>query len=173
MKSLTSALGMAGIARWVVALGLIGISLVLLTHLPHAPSSEGWYASAAFFPTVAIILVVAGGVSYLWQSSRSSAESSHVATDAAEDEIDASGTNPRLAAIAVLGLLAYQGLIMLLGFVVATLLFVVAGARLCSLDVKRSIVIGAVLSLVLYGVFVSLFKVGFPTPLLLEWITGG
>lgn len=172
MRSDASPVGVGGIARWTVGLGLTIVSLLLLAQLPPSPAGEGWYGSPAFFPVAAIALVVAGALAHLWQSRRLSAAASDEHSDASEDEIDASGTDPRLAVVAILGLLVYQGLIVLLGFGLATWLFVVAGARLCSLSVRQALAVGLALSLVLYGVFVSLFKVGLPDPLLLQWVTG-
>lgn len=172
MKVEASPAGVAGIARWVVGLCLSTGSLLLLAQLPPTPAGEGWYASSAFFPLAAIVLVVMGALTHLWQTRRTLPGAGEKAADAAEDEIDASVTDPRLAVIAIAGLVIYQGLIVLLGFAPATLLFVVAGARLCSLSVRHAVGVGLVLSLVLYGVFVSLFKVGLPDPLLLQWVTG-
>jgi hypothetical protein len=172
MKAEGSPIGVAGIARWTVGLCLTIGSLLLLAQLPPTPAGEAWYASSAFFPVAAIVLVVMGALTHLWQTRHAPPDASEKASDATEDEIDASGTDPRLAVIAIVGLVIYQGLIVLLGFGLATLLFVVAGARLCSLSVRHSLVVGLVLSLVLYGVFVSLFKVGLPDPLLLQWVTG-
>lgn len=172
MSSEPSAVGVTGIARWTIGLGLAVCSLLLLSQLPPSPAGEGWYASPAFFPVAAIALVVAGALAHLWQNKQTTADDSNDSADAAEDEIDASGTDPRLAVVAIWGLLIYQGLIVLLGFGLATVLFVVAGARLCRLSMRRAWVVGLVLSLVLYGVFVSLFKVGLPDPLLLQWLAG-
>lgn len=173
MKVESSVVGVAGIARWTVGLGLTVCSLLLLGQLPPTASGEDWYASPAFFPMVAIGLVAAGALVHLWQSWCLPADTAKEDSDASEDEIDASGTDPRLAVVAIVGLAAYQGLIMLLGFAPGTLLFVVAGARLCSLNLRHALAVGLVLSLVLHGVFVSLFRVGLPTPLLLQWVLGG
>lgn len=172
MNSESSVVGVAGIARWTIGLGLTVSSLLLLAQLPPSPAGEGWYASPAFFPVTAIALVVAGALAHLWQNQQTAVDAVEDSSDAAEDEIDASGTDPRLAVVAILGLLLYQGLIVLLGFGLATLLFVLAGARLCSLSVRKALAVGLVLSLVLYGVFVGLFKVGLPDPLLLQWVMG-
>ncbi len=172
MKVESSGDGVAGIARWMVSLGLAVGSLLLLAQLPETPAGEGWYASAAFFPAAAIVLVAAGAVAHLWQRRRTANDVREDNADAAEDEINASGSDPRLAVVAIVGLLVYQGLIVLLGFGLASLLFVVAGARLCSLNVRQAVGVGLVLSLVLYGVFVALFKVGLPSPLLLQWVMG-
>ena len=172
MRAESSGDGVAGIARWTVSLGLAVGSLLLLAELPETPAGEGWYGSAAFFPAAAIVLVAAGALAHLWQHRRAVTDAREDDSDAAEDEIDASGTDPRLAVVAIVGLLVYQGLIVLLGFGLASLLFVVAGARLCSLNVRQAVGVGLVLSLALYGVFVALFKVGLPDPLLLQWVLG-
>jgi Tripartite tricarboxylate transporter TctB family len=162
----------AGFPTGLVGLALSVICLLLLGQLPQTPAGEGWYASPAFFPVVAIGLVVLGAVGQWWAGLRRRRQDTP-AQDEPDDEIDASRTDPRLAVMAIVGLLVYQGLILVVGFAPATFLLVIGGARLCGLSRRVAWLFGLCLALVLYGVFVIVFKVGLPTPLLLEWVTGG
>lgn len=163
---------MTGFSSVLVGLVLSVACLLLLGQLPETPAGEPWYASPAFFPVLAIGLVVLGALGQGWVSLRRDRDAG-AAQDETEDEVDASRTDPRLAVLAIGGLIVYLGLIGLFGFVVATLLLVLGGARLCGLKGRTAWLVGLGLSLALYGIFEMVFKVGLPTPLLLEWVTGG
>lgn len=172
VKSQTEAVPNA--ATWVVVPFLLISCIVLSTHLPPNGVGEPWYASPAFFPFAALALTSLGGLAHLvtwWRQNRLAADD--VNTDAAEDEIDASTSDPRLAFWAILMLLLYPAVIAIVGFAVSTCLFVVAGAWLCSLNIRRAVLVGGLLAATLHGVFVLLFKVGFPQPLLWQMLTGG
>lgn len=161
-------------ATWVVVPFLLIACIVLSTHLPPNAVGEPWYASPALFPFATLTLTSLGGLAHLvtwWRQNRLEADDDN--TDAAEDEIDASTSDPRLAFWAIVMLLLYPAVIATVGFAVATCLFVVAGAWLCSLSIRRAVWVGALLAATLYGVFVLLFKVGLPQPLLWQVLTGG
>lgn len=161
-------------ATWLVVPSLLIACLILSSFLPANAVGEAWYASPALFPFAALTLTALGGLAHLvawWRQNQ--AEAGDDNTDAAEDEIDASASDPRLALWAIVMLLVYPAVIATAGFAVATGLFVLAGAWLCNLSVRRALLVGSVLAATLHGVFVVLFKVSLPQPLLWQWLVGG
>lgn len=161
-------------ATWLVVPFLLITCIILLSFLPPNGAGEPWYASPALFPLAALTLTALGGLSHLvtwWRQNQ--LDEGEDKTDAAEDEIDASTSDPRLAVWGIVMLLLYPAVITAVGFAVSTCLFIVAGAWLCSLCIRRALVVGALVAATLHGVFVLLFKVGLPQPLLWQLLTGG
>lgn len=161
-------------ATWLVVPFLLISCIILLSFLPPNGPGEPWYASPALFPLSALTLTALGGLSHLviwWRQNR--LEDGEDKTDAAEDEIDASTSDPRLAGWGIVMLLSYPAAIATVGFALSTCLFVVAGAWLCKLSLRRAVLVGGLVAATLYGVFVLLFKVGLPQPLLWQLLTGG
>lgn len=158
--------GVALLAAVVVTCALLAL------RLPATPAGEAWHGSPAMFPALALLLAAGSALALVVQRWRRGAPGAAAvaAADVPDDEIDATDSDPRRAGLGALLLLLYPAAIAAVGFAPATLVFVLAGSRVCGLSWRRGLLIGGVLAATLHAVFVGLFHVGLPTPLILDWL---
>ena len=96
---------------------------------------------------LALLLAAGSALALVVQRLRpASGDAPVAATDAPDDEIDATESDPRRAGLGALLLLLYPAAITIAGFAPATLVFVVAGTRVCGLSWQRGLVVGGVLA---------------------------
>lgn len=159
------------IAGMVLLAAVLAVSVLLALRLPATPAGEPWHGSPAMFPALALLLAAGSALALVAQRLRPAPGQGLVAAaDVPDDEIDATESDPRRAGLGVLLLLLYPAAITIAGFAPATLVFVVAGTRVCGLSWQRGLLVGGLLAAALHAVFVGLFHVGLPTPLLLDWL---
>lgn len=160
------------VARTVLLAAVLAGCALLALRLPATPPGEPWHGSPAMFPALALVLAAGCALAVVWQRLRRPAPAAGptAADDVPDDEVDATDSDPRRAGLGALLLLLYPAAITAVGFAPATLVFVVAGTRVCGLPWRRGLVVGGVLAATLHAVFVGLFHVGLPAPLILAWL---
>lgn len=160
------------VARTVLLAAVLAGCALLALRLPATPQGEPWHGSPAMFPALALVLAAGCALAVVWQRLRRPAPAAGptAADDVPDDEVDATDSDPRRAGLGALLLLLYPAAITAVGFAAATLVFVVAGTRVCGLPWRRGLVVGGVLAATLHAVFVGLFHVGLPAPLILAWL---
>lgn len=156
------------VARTVLLAAVLAGCALLALRLPATPSGEPWHGSPAMFPALALVLVAGCTLAVVLQRLRR--PTTAAGPIAADDEVDATDSDPRRAGLGALLLLLYPAAITAVGFAPATLVFVVAGTRVCGLPWRRGLLVGGVLAATLHAVFVGLFHVGLPAPLILAWL---
>ena len=156
------------VARTVLLAAVLAGCALLALRLPATPQGEPWHGSPAMFPALALVLVAGCTLAVVLQRLRR--PTTAAGPIAADDEVDATDSDPRRAGLGALLLLLYPAAITAVGFAPATLVFVVAGTRVCGLPWRRGLVVGGVLAATLHAVFVGLFHVGLPAPLILAWL---
>jgi Tripartite tricarboxylate transporter TctB family len=122
------------------------------------PSKATWYESAASFPRAALLLVVLAAVVEFMlrrKSQRAGLKTS------GSDELDSSSAKPGLA-LAALGLFVLYALaVPAIGFLVSTLVFLMACGAMLKLAPRQILLLSVPLALGLWVVFVKILKVAF------------
>lgn len=147
------------------ALAVTASALMIATPALTGGQAEGqpYYARSAFFPWVALALVVAFGGWTAWQAWRGTGRN-------LSDEIEAENTSvPKaLGGAALLGL--YIVLNLVAGYAVSTFVVLCILGRWVALPTRMTLLLAGVVTAVLYGIFVFGFKVWFAPSLIQGWL---
>lgn len=143
-------------AGFVLGLTLLGLSLAVLTPqlIKGYNADQPYYLKSAFFPWLALSLVVIFGGWSLGQTLRRTERD-------LSDELDVEHTSVWRALGGAALLLLYVLLCAALGFAAATFISVFLFAKLAALSLRTSLLLAGILSALLYSVFVIGFKVWF------------
>ncbi len=147
----------------VLAAGLVAASG---KQIAASASAEAWYASSAFFPRLALGLMLAGALAHL-------ARLLAGARADAGEEIDADSSAPRPALFAVLLFAGYALAALWIGFIAATALFAFVLLLALGWPLRFALIFAAIAAGALYAVFVLALGIWFPAPQLLRWVSGG
>lgn len=143
-------------AAFVFALTLLGLALALLTPqlIKGYSAEQPYYIKSAFFPWMALALVIVFGAWSLGQTLR------RIERDLS-DELDVEHTSVWRALGGAALLLVYVLLCTALGFAAATFISVFLFAKLAALTLRTSLMLAGAMTALLYSVFVIGFKVWF------------
>lgn len=143
-------------AAFVLALTLMGLALALLTPqlVKGYSADQPYYIKSAFFPWLALALVIVFGGWSLGQTLR------RIERDLS-DELDVEHTSVWRALGGAALVLLYVLLCAALGFAAATFVSVFLFAKLAALPLRASLMLAGVMTALLYSVFVIGFKVWF------------
>ncbi len=139
-----------------LAITLVGLVLAMLTPglIKGYSADQPYYIKSAFFPWIALSLVVVFGGWSLGQSLR------RIERDLS-DELDVEHTSVWRALGGAALLLVYVLLCAALGFAAATFISVFLFAKLAALSLRTSLILAGSMTALLYSVFVIGFKVWF------------
>jgi hypothetical protein len=143
-------------ASFVLAITLVGLVLAMLTPelIKGYSADQPYYIKSAFFPWIALSLVVIFGGWSLGQSLR------RIERDLS-DELDVEHTSVWRALGGAALLLVYVLLCAAVGFAAATFISVFLFAKLAALSLRTSLILAGSMTALLYSVFVIGFKVWF------------
>lgn len=148
------------------ALLAVGLLAASREQIAAAASAEAWYASSAFFPRLALGLMLVGALAHL-------ARLLAGARADAGEEIDADSSTPRPALFAATLFAGYALAALWIGFAAATALFALVLLLALGWPLRFAMIFAAVAAGVLYAVFVLALGIWFPVPHLLGWVSGG
>ena len=139
-----------------LAITLVGLVLAMLTPelIKGYSADQPYYIKSAFFPWIALSLVVIFGGWSLGQSLR------RIERDLS-DELDVEHTSVWRALGGAALLLVYVLLCAAVGFAAATFISVFLFAKLAALSLRTSLILAGSMTALLYSVFVIGFKVWF------------
>lgn len=118
------------------------------------PDKAPWYESAAMFPRVALGLAVLGAVAEVWVRRTAPAQPE-------SDELDSSTVRVPLALAMLALFVAYAVAVPVLGYLGATLIYLVACGGVLRLPWRRTLLLAVPLAIALWVVFVAVLKVAF------------
>jgi hypothetical protein len=122
------------------------------------PAKAPWYESAASFPRAALILAaLAAGIELFLRIKKTKP----TAINSGSDELDSSSANLKLAFGALVLFCAYAFAVPVVGFLLSTLLFLIACGLMLRLPILQILLLATPLSLGLWFVFVKVLKVAF------------
>lgn len=121
--------------------------------VPYRPELP-WWESAAFFPRVALLLVAGAALAEAVQRWRGVARG-------ASEELDAEAVDMGRALRALALFVAYALAVPVLGFGVASALFLLAAGRAVGLPWRQAVTLALPLAVLLWAVFVLGLKVAF------------
>ena len=138
----------------VLALLAGGIALTSRSLIVPYPQAAAWFESAAFFPLLALGLMALAGVVEVFNRR-------HAIELKDSEELNSSQAHMGLA-WAMLGLFGlYMLAVPWLGYLISTLLFLVASSRVLGFSWRTTWALSLPLSLVMWWVFFKLLKVHF------------
>lgn len=138
------------------ALAVTGTTLLVLTPalIPGMSPDAPYYRSPAFFPMAALALVAVASALHALRLLRGATLEG--------DDIDEPAANWRMVLVAAAAYAGYIALVPFVGYVAGTALFLFALGILARLGWKLPLVVAAVLTAVLFCVFVLGLNVWFP-----------
>lgn len=155
-----------GEISFLLALTVLGCGLAVFTPdlIKGYKDDQPYYIKSAFFPWLALALVVGFGAWSVGQTLRG------VKRDLS-DELDVAQTSVPRALGGAFVMALYVGLCATFGFPAATLIGVFLFARVSGLAIGTCAILACFMTLLLYAVFVLAFKVWFSPGLLIKALT--
>jgi putative tricarboxylic transport membrane protein len=122
------------------------------------PARAPWYESAASFPRAALLLVVIAAVLELYQRRKNQRSGQKVS---GSEELDSSAAKRTLVLSALLLFIAYAAAVPLLGFLVSTLIFLLATGTMLRLPARQLLWVATPFAVGLWLIFSKILNIAF------------